>query len=340
MKMKEARHAGAWATCRAAPAKIGWEAPAAGREALRECACKVAWKEAMSARTQEQGGEDGSSTAQQTQERNHAGDQKPLAAATSLLAPGPHAEATSNEQSPTSLLPPPSPAPDSSVGSPLSSTHHDSPATTSTLWTQSAADPEPFRQTTASMERDELLSVLEALPQMRPRRPPDQAAPRRSPSSHARRGNFSFSATKGAQLSRRLPPSRWLPRCHPAHLNARRQQGGGGTGRAAGGDLQARACDSSCLGRSTSRQPQGIRDDGRVEGPARCDYHRHKRSRAARSCLWLIAGFRGSRCGYISRQDRLNSKISQRSVSKARRRSRFDSRGGQNDSPHGQAPTQ
>ncbi len=63
---------------------------------------------------------------------------------------------------------------------------------------------------------------------MRPRRSPDQAAPRRSPSSHARRGNFSFSATKGAQLSRRLPPSRWLPRCHPAHLNARRQQGGGG----------------------------------------------------------------------------------------------------------------
>ena len=68
------------------------------------------------------------------------------------------------------LLPPPSPVPDSSVGSPMSSAHANSPAiqsSSSLLWTQQSLTPnasDPFRDTSSgSFERDQLLSVLEAL---------------------------------------------------------------------------------------------------------------------------------------------------------------------------------
>ena len=67
------------------------------------------------------------------------------------------------------LLPPPSPAPDSSVGSPMSSAHANSPGmqpSSSSLWNHQPAmeSNDPFKDTSPrSLERDELLSVLEAL---------------------------------------------------------------------------------------------------------------------------------------------------------------------------------
>ncbi|CBQ68488.1 related to WD repeat and FYVE domain-containing protein 3 [Sporisorium reilianum SRZ2] len=69
------------------------------------------------------------------------------------------------------LLPPPSPMPESSIGSPMSSAHANSPAlhpsASSSLWTQQPtinAPSDPFGDTSSrSFERDELLSVLEAL---------------------------------------------------------------------------------------------------------------------------------------------------------------------------------
>lgn len=84
----------------------------------------------------------------------------------SLLAPDQGAQ-----RSPK-LLSPTSPAPESSVGSPLSSAHGNSPAlhpssSSRSLWTHHQAIEEstdPFRgATNRSLERDELLSVLEAL---------------------------------------------------------------------------------------------------------------------------------------------------------------------------------
>ncbi|KAJ1025084.1 hypothetical protein NDA18_004368 [Ustilago nuda] len=68
-----------------------------------------------------------------------------------------------------SLLPPPSPAPDSSLGSPMSSAHANSPSmqpSSSSNWNRgpSIDASDPFGETNSrSLERDELLSVLEAL---------------------------------------------------------------------------------------------------------------------------------------------------------------------------------
>ncbi|TKY89529.1 hypothetical protein EX895_001314 [Sporisorium graminicola] len=97
-------------------------------------------------------------------------------AATASYSPQP-AEATllpqqqddNHNTAPPGLFPPPSPMPESSVGSPMSSAHISSPAmqpSSSSLWSQppTVQSSDPFRDTSSrSFERDELLSVLEAL---------------------------------------------------------------------------------------------------------------------------------------------------------------------------------